>query len=85
MKVIDSIWYTQMGSTDTIGIVSGLDEITGQVKTYIGTARGISQQNDAQHILKTGAKINSIDITNFTILSNMRGSAMRDRMETEDG
>lgn len=84
MKVIDSKWFTQMGKTDTIGIVSGLDEITGEVKIYIGTAPGYSEQNDAQHILKTGAKLNSLDITNFTILSNMKGQAIMGSLSSED-
>ena len=41
MKVIDSTWFTQLGNQGTIGIVSGLDEITGEVKIYIGSAQGL--------------------------------------------
>lgn len=86
MKVIDSKWFTQLGNQGTIGIVSGLDEITGEIKIYIGSAQGYNQSNDEEHILKTGAKISSLDITNFTILSNMRGALMFDALaEEEDG
>ena len=85
MKVIDSTWFTQLGNQGTIGIVSGLDEITGEVKIYIGSAQGYNQSNDEELILKTGAKISSLDITNFTILSNMKGNIMFDNLEEEDG
>jgi len=71
MKVINSTWFTQAGQQNTIGIVAGLDTITGEVKTCIGIGNGYNQTIDEEHILKTGAKVSSLDITNFTITSGI--------------
>ena len=55
MRVIDSIWFTQMGNPGIIGVVQVFDEFT-EDKFYIGTAPGVEQREDEQHIADTGAK-----------------------------
>ena len=54
MKVLDSIWFTQMGGS-LIGIAKVQTEYDG-VKYYIGTGSGMDQETDAMHIAETGAK-----------------------------
>ena len=60
MKIIDAIWFTEMGSQRPIGIVIGEDEHTGKKKAYIGTAFGNDKGADAAHIAATGAKLHPI-------------------------
>ena len=47
MKQLDTIWFSGL---ETIGIVIGEDEITGERKAYIGTGKGYSEEADIQHI-----------------------------------
>ena len=70
MKILGASWYTPMGSSIPIGII--LVEMTkaecqeycipdgntnGNRAAYIGIAKlGNSEQEDAEHIVKTGAK-----------------------------
>lgn len=58
MKIINSIWFTQMGREYLlIGIVVGRDEITKQKKLYIGVSCGLDQKADEKYIAETGAKL----------------------------
>ncbi len=50
MKVIDTVWFTQMTSSVQIGIVKGIDEITGKTKFYIGTGIGKDLHNEKMDI-----------------------------------
>lgn len=56
MKITSTIWFTQAPRPQTIGIVFGIDEITGEAKAYIGTGEGLDEEFDADHISKFGAK-----------------------------
>ena len=57
MKAIDAIWFTEMGSTDPIGIVLVEDELTGEKKAYIGKSQGFGgEECDIRTITSTGAK-----------------------------
>ena len=53
-KVLDSIWFHEMGSPNTIGIVK-VDTGFG-IKHYIGTATGQDQGEDEIKIMDGGAK-----------------------------
>lgn len=57
MKIIDAIWFTEMGSFRPIGIVIGKDEQTNETKAYIGTAFGNDEAADAAHIAAAGARL----------------------------
>ena len=81
MTPIKSTWFTQMTSIKIIGIVAGLNEETGEVKTYIGIADGYNEEQDAQLILNTGTEISSIDITNFIISANLLAQILLDKSE----
>ncbi len=54
MKVLDSIWFHQMGGA-LIGIVKVQTEYEG-IKYFIGTASGVDEEEDAKHIAETGGK-----------------------------
>lgn len=56
MKILDVIWFTEMGSLRPIGIVIGEDEITGERKAYIGVGNGEDEERDSKSIAGTGAK-----------------------------
>jgi hypothetical protein len=56
MKIIASYWFTGFMSSFPIGIVLAEDEITGELKAYIGEGQGRSEENDACNILEYGSK-----------------------------
>jgi len=53
-KVITATWRT---GKDCIGIVATFDEITKEIKFYIGLAEGNDPEIDAENIAKYGAKL----------------------------
>ena len=55
MKVLDSVWFSEMGSMRPIGIVTVEDPHDGVVR-FIGTASGLNEQADALYIAMHGAK-----------------------------
>lgn len=55
MKILADYWFSTMSGLT--GIVIGTNEITGKPTAFIGTASGLDQVSDAEHIAKTGAKI----------------------------
>lgn len=57
MNIIQAIWFTEMGSMRPIGIVLGVDNITGERKAFIGTASGDDEGADAERIAAGGAKL----------------------------
>ena len=57
MKITNASWFTQMGELKPIGIVFGVDEITGDKKAYIGVGDGVDESTDVNNIFLTGAKI----------------------------
>jgi hypothetical protein len=63
MKVIGSTWFSEMGSTTSIGIV--LVEFNqeeqqefgaNKLSAYIGTSAGLSKEKDEKSIVCTGAR-----------------------------
>lgn len=60
MKILDALWFSQLGNHEQIGIVIGKDTVTGEIKCYIGTnGRQYSEADeiaDRSHIAVTGAK-----------------------------
>lgn len=57
MKIVDSIWFTEMGSSAPIGIVICKDENAEEAEAFIGTGYGINESTDAKHIARTGARL----------------------------
>ena len=56
-KVVNSIWFSQMGNTRPIGIVKVEgDEYEKQPLFYIGNADGYDKSNDEKFISETGAR-----------------------------
>jgi hypothetical protein len=54
MKILGSIWFTQMGGT-LIGIVKTENSVR-EIKYYVGSCFGDDQKSDEIHIAETGAK-----------------------------
>jgi hypothetical protein len=60
MKVIDHLWFSSIFFSlgfETIGIVIGEDEITGERKAYIGLGTGHSEEEDIKAVTQLGAKL----------------------------
>lgn len=55
MKILRDYWFSGLGPL--IGIVAGVDDVTGEGKAYIGVGQGIDQEADAKYVAKTGAKL----------------------------
>lgn len=83
MKPIKSTWFHTKDSLSDVGIVAGLNEATGEVITYIGTASGYNKQADEKYILETGTEISSIDITNFIISANLLAQILLDKAQND--
>lgn len=56
MKILNAIWFSELGSARPIGIVLGFNEATKEYTAYIGTSNGVSEELDAKHIAMHGAK-----------------------------
>jgi len=54
MKILGAIWFTPGGSMGFIGVVKTQNEM-GEIKYYIGTAIGESEEADAKYIANYGA------------------------------
>ena len=65
MKILESMWFTPMGSA-TIGLVACEDEVTGEIKFYIGEANGLDQKKDEKYISDRGAKFHHEMVEEFT-------------------
>lgn len=65
MKILDSIWFTPFGSTGCIGIVIGEDEVTNEIKTYIGNSGGVDMEFDIRQIARNGAKLHIDNVIDF--------------------
>ncbi len=55
MKIIAATWFTP-STGECIGIVFGIDEITGEKKAYIGIGEGNDEGIDVDLIARNGAK-----------------------------
>ena len=56
-KVLDSIWFHEMGSFNPIGIVKVDNGF--EIKYYIGTCKGENEEVDNIKIMETGARFPS--------------------------
>ena len=64
IKILDSIWFTPMGSVKPIGIVTvQVDE--GDKKAYIGFGDGDDQRFDENEIVTKGAKLHKFSLVNL--------------------
>jgi len=66
MKIIDALWFTNIDGC--IGIIVIEEDVTGDRKAYIGSARGKDQKVDTEKILAWGNKF-SIDTAERILLS----------------
>jgi hypothetical protein len=61
MKIVDSIWFTEMGEHRPIGIILVENELTGERKAYIGKSTlsesKKTEEHDSKLIIDVGAKI----------------------------
>jgi len=55
MKILDKFWFSPGGSMAVIGIVKTINEMK-EIKYYIGTSIGESEEADANYIAMNGAK-----------------------------
>jgi len=56
MRVTDTIWFT--GIYGSVGIVLGVDDVTGDHKAYIGAGVGDSDESDTETIKDHGNPLN---------------------------
>jgi hypothetical protein len=56
MKILDTIWFTEMGEYQPIGIVIIETEV-GEKKAYIGKGLGMKSKEDTKFIAERGAKL----------------------------
>ena len=66
MKILDRIWFTQMGNPKPIGIIVTQDKITGEKKAWIGLGYGQVQSRDEKYIAQTGASLTKATLTELT-------------------
>jgi hypothetical protein len=65
MKITNTAWYNT-NQSHMIGIVMGLDEVTGEPKAYIGLGDGVDEQADINHIASNGAKLTKEMVKNIS-------------------
>ncbi len=66
VMVIDAAWFTDMTmGAKIIGIVLGKDEITGEVKAYLGVGSGFDEGRDAERIIRLGQKFDPKKVIDF--------------------
>lgn len=63
LKVIKTIWFTY--SNKCIGMVKARDEVTKEIKFYVGVGYGLSEKDDIKHIIEHGAKFHKDHICDF--------------------
>lgn len=57
MKALKAIWFTPWTNPlPIIGIVKGIDDL-GNIKYYLGSAKGDNEEEDMNYILKWGDPI----------------------------
>lgn len=57
VKIVNAVWFSQSNTTDAVGIVFAIDEITKEPKVYIGIGNGISEELDSKTIASFGSKL----------------------------
>lgn len=70
-KILNAIWFTEMGFIRPLGIVIAEDKRTGKRRAYIGRGKGNSAAADAKQIIEWGARFETS--TAECIYSMLRG------------
>lgn len=81
-KELHRYWFSG-GCGSTIGIIKCQDQITDEIKYYIGAAYGIDPDIDAQHIMKYGDKFNLLIFDEYKMLVNQYKKLLKQNMELQ--
>ena len=57
LTVLSTKWFSQLDTTQIIGIIKAQDNITGEIFFYIGVTNGEDEKNDIIRILEYGHKV----------------------------
>lgn len=57
LTVLNTKWFSQLDTTQIIGIIKAQDNITGEIFFYIGVTNGEDEKNDTIRILEYGHKV----------------------------
>ena len=63
MKALGVQWFASRRTV--IGLVKAKDEVTDEIKFYLGTAVGADEEDDIRLIMEQGSKIISKDLIKF--------------------
>ncbi len=75
MKIEKVKWFKPANlHPSCIGIVLGVDELTGEKKGYIGLARGQDEEKDKLLIVAAGAPLTTTDIKEISAYLNGYGN-----------
>lgn len=77
MKIKNSHWFT--GMNFTIGIVTGVDEVTGKPKAYIGLGRGYDPDVDTRLIAQQGSPVSPMILNEIASFFRTREQKDRDQ------
>ena len=58
MKIERTIWFSGLNIPGLVGIVMGVDEVTGKKKAYMGFGTGSSERFDEKAIAMNGSPVN---------------------------
>ncbi len=58
MKIQKTVWFSGLNIPGLIGIVMGVDEVTGKKRAYMGFGDGSSEKFDEKVIAATGSPVN---------------------------
>jgi len=64
-KVVNVTWF------NTIGIVSTVDDESGEHRVYVGAGRGFNENDDINHILNYGTKM--LPVTAMSLSKHLNG------------
>lgn len=70
MMILDEYWINTPTSGMQMGIIKAQDQITGEVKFYIGTGTGMNEKIDRQMIIDWGSKVDPKTMIDFFTLKH---------------
>lgn len=82
MKIIDKIWFTNLGGT--IGIITEKDEVSSEVKSYIGIGEGVNEDFDALNILDWGSPLPTKILETLNLTNRKRVSSSAKKVKIMD-
>lgn len=59
MKIEKAVWFSGFNIPGQIGIVMGVDEVTGKKKAYMGFGSGANEKYDEKTIAARGSPVNA--------------------------